>query len=196
MKLLDIITENLLVESRSTPVIVVDIQPGYDKYCGHLIEDLCQFLNNQHGKILILFNGDDVGLDSLNNIQNYYLKYGLNEDKLYDIEWKEKMYGYFRDIMNSGFEDSTVIKVIRGMIYNRVNDSRDLPTEFVESLIDSDNLDLETYPAFLPDISIQLLREYKNGYICGGGQNECYKEIKLLMNALNIRCKEMQRFIY
>ena len=197
IKLKDILKESrILLESRSTPVIIVDIQPAYDSHCGHLIEDLCEFLNNQHGKILILFNGEDLGLDSLSDVQQYYLDNGLSEDKLNDIDWKEKMYGYFRDIMDSGFDDSTVIKVIRGMIYNRVNDSRELPTEFVESLIETDNLNLEDYPAFLPDLSIQLLRKYKNSYICGGGENECFKEIKLLMNALNIKHKIIQKFIY
>lgn len=200
IKLVNILTEStenkVINESRSTPVIVVDIQPGYDMYCGHLIEELCEFLNTQHGKILILFNGEDLALDSLEDVQNYYLENGLDEDKISQIHWKEKMYGYFRDIIDSGFPDSTVIKVIRGMVYNRVNDSRDLPTEFTEALIESDNLDLETYPAFLPDIAISLLREYKNGYICGGARDECYKEIKLFMNALNINCKEMQKFIY
>jgi hypothetical protein len=188
--------KSLLKESRSSNVIIVDIQPAYNNWCGHLMPSLCRFLNNQTGKILILFNGEDLNLDSKNDVINYYLEYGLEEDKIDNIEWKEKMYGYFRDLMDSGIPDRLIIKVIRGMILQRVNDSRDLSEEFIESIYTDYDLDLNRYPLFLPDIAISLLREYNHCYIGGGGKHECFKEITLFMNALNIKYKEIKQFIY
>ena len=106
------------------------------------------------------------------------------------------MYGYFRDIMDSGFYDDITIKVIREMILNRVNESRDLPQEFIDEMIEKHELNLEDYPAFLPDIAVSLLRKYNHCYIGGGGRSECLREITLFMNALNIKYKEMRKFIY
>jgi hypothetical protein len=186
----------ILNESKSTNIIIVDIQPAYDKFCGHLMPSLCEFLNNQTGKILILFNGEDLNLDSKNDIINYYLNYGLDENKINNIEWKEKMYGYFRDLMDSGVEDYIIIKIIREMILTRVNDSRELSQEFLDKMIKEYDVNLDRMPVFLPDISISLLREYNHCYMGGGGKHECFREITLFMNALNIKYKEMKNFIY
>jgi hypothetical protein len=158
----------ILNESKSTNIIIVDIQPAYDKFCGHLMPSLCEFLNNQTGKILILFNGEDLNLDSKNDIINYYLNYGLDENKINNIEWKEKMYGYFRDLMDSGVEDYIIIKIIREMILTRVNDSRELSQEFLDKMIKEYDVNLDRMPVFLPDISISLLREYNHCYMGGG----------------------------
>ena len=135
-------------------------------------------------------------MDSKYDVQHYYLEYGLNEDKLPSFIWKEKVYGYFRDMMDSGIEDKLIIKCIREAIINKINDSRDLPLEFITLMQEEFDLDLDRYPFFIPDISIELLRKFKNGYICGGGKHQCLREITLFMNALNIRYKELQDFIY
>ncbi len=186
----------LLKESKSTNVIIVDIQPAYDKWCGNIVPSLCEFLNKQTGKILILFNGEDLNLDSKNDIINYYLENGLDEDKVQDIEWKEKMYGYFRDLMDSGVEENIIIKIIREMILNKIHDSSDLSDDIKEKMYKEYDIDLNMKPVFLPDISISLLREFNHCYIGGGGKHECFKEITLFMNALNIKYKEMKDFIY
>jgi len=186
----------ILNESKSTNVIIVDIQPAYDKWCGELMSSLCEFLNKQTGKILILFNGEDLNLDSKQDVINYYLENGLEEDKISNIEWKEKMYGYFRDLMDSNIDDHIIIKVIREMILTRINDSRELSQEFLNKMIEEYDVDLDRMPVFLPDISVSLLREYNHCYIGGGGKHECFREITLFMNALNIKYKEMKNFIY
>jgi hypothetical protein len=82
------------------------------------------------------------------------------------------------------------------MILQRVNDSRELSEEFIDKMYTNHDLDLNRYPLFLPDIAISLLKEYNHCYIGGGGKHECFKEITLFMNALNIKYKEMKQFIY
>ena len=183
-------TKKLLYESYSTNVIIVDIQPAYDKWCKHLMPQLCDFLNKQRGDILIFFNGENLDLDNKNSVINYYYDYGLSEEKIETIEWKEKIYGYFRDLMDSDIEPKIIIKIIREMFLQKVNDSRDLPEDFLNLLYNTYSVDLENYPVFLPDFSFKLLKEYNNCYIGGGGKHECFREITLLMNALNIKYKE------
>lgn len=188
--------KDLIKESRSTNVIIVDVQPAYKDACNRFMPDLCDFLNKQTGNILILFNGEDLDLDSKNEVIEYYLNYGLEEYKIEKIEWKEKIYGYFRDLMDSGVEDHVIIKIIREMVNTRAHDSRDLSQEFTEKLDNEYGVNLENMPVFLPDISISLLRQYNQCYIGGGGRHECFREITLFMNALNIKYKEMKKFIY
>lgn len=195
MKLTEIY-KNLILESTNTPLIIVDIQPAYERYLSIDIPNFISFLNDHRGKILILFNGEDLDLDSLYDIQSWYLDMGLKENKMQNIIWKEKMYGYFRDLMDSNIDNHLIIKCIREAVINKVNDSRDLSKEFIDVMNNKYDLDLNRYPFFIPDISIGLLHEFKNGYICGGSKSQCFREITLFLNALNIRIKEIKKFIY
>ena len=63
----------------------------------------------------------------------------------------------------------------------------------MEELIgDEYNENMEYDPLFLPDnVSVNLLRELRPFYMCGGGRTECLREIELLCNAFNIRYKRM-----
>jgi hypothetical protein len=60
-----------------------------------------------------------------------------------------------------------------------------------------DNLKDESLNIWTPDISISELKEKWNGsLLCGGSQNECLKEIQLLLNAFNINYKLVDDYIY
>ena len=186
-----------LIESRSTPIIVVDVQPAYDKFCNHLIGPLCTFLNTQSGKIMIMFNGEDLDLDPKSDVIQYYLDNGLDGDKISNIIWTEKIYGYFRDYMDSGIDVKHIKMILREMIINKINDSRDLPEDYTQMLYDKYDIDVNRFsPIYIPDISVSLLRQFKNCYIMGGGKDECLREITIFLNALNINYKEMRNFIY
>jgi len=47
---------------KNFPLIVVDVQPGYEDYIDFDIEEFCEYLNEQE-KILYLFNGPDLGYE-------------------------------------------------------------------------------------------------------------------------------------
>ena len=45
-------------------------------------------------------------------------------------------------------------------------------------------------------VSIGKLKQYAGAYVVGGGRNECLCEIRILMNAFNIRAKLIDSLIY
>ncbi len=44
--------------------------------------------------------------------------------------------------------------------------------------------------------SVGQLKKYSGAYIMGGAENECLREVELLMNAFNIKYKRIQEFVY
>ena len=52
-------------------------------------------------------------------------------------------------------------------------------------------------PIFLPgEINIGFLKKWQGAYICGGGKNECLKEVLILFSTFNITVHQVGEFIY
>jgi hypothetical protein len=186
-----------LFETGNRPVIVVDVQPAYSNACNHIVEPLVEFLNGHNGKILYFINGDDSGLsdDNQYTVMEYLSEYGLDSDKMHQIQWHDKGYGWLRAWMDSGVQDSTIIRTLRYMYMHRINDSRDLDEEVFNQLVQGE-YEYDSDPLIVAPFEISLLKKYNNCYICGGGRNECLKEVQLMMNAFNIRYTMIQSLIY
>lgn len=194
-----------LYETKSTPIIVVDVQPYY----ANLAPDakrkclkVIKFLKEQTGNILMFVNAEDTGLteDTIYDIKEWYEEYGFDDwDR---VEIIDKGYGYLRSWMDQGVKPSTIIKAIRIMYQHKINDSR----EIVEDFDDHDSY--EKWKEILDDdyipedsisvnwISVKKLKEYNNCYIVGGGRNECLREVELLMNAFNVKYTRIDSLVY
>jgi hypothetical protein len=117
----------------------------------------------------------------------------------------DKGYGYFRSWMDQGISDRTIIKTIRLMYQNKVNDSRKL---FGGEDSDDYALNFEQFigPEFenwmLSDgifvnwTSVAQLKRFSGSYIVGGGRDECLREVELLMNAFNIKYRRIDSMVY
>lgn len=200
-ELINKIDDIQLTEVTSRPVIVVDIQPAYGPTgCDRIIDDFVDFINRSNSKILYFYNGaEDSGLteDSQQDVVYYLLDNGLEEDKLDNIvKFKDKGYGFLRDWMDNGIDDSTIIRTLRYMYQHRINDSREIPEEVFTDITDNQIEDQESMIIYVPDISISELRSFNNSVIVGGGRSECLRELQLIMNSFNIKYKEIQELIY
>jgi hypothetical protein len=186
-----------LMEARSRDVIVVDVQPMYASYIHFDSAEFMEWLNQQRD-VLVFFNGPDtVGEDSREDIIDWYLERGLNEDKLDDIEFVDKGYAFFRAWMDMGISTNIIQKVIRHLVMNRENDSRELPLEELQELVGDEWDDyLEGDPIIIPDINIGMLKRFSGCYLCGGGRKECLEEVKILMDTFNIRYTLVKDFVY
>lgn len=180
--------------------IIVDIQPAYDKYCKHIVPKVCDYINSAEDTILILYNGPDLGLDTVTDVQNYYLEYGMDYDKLNDpkVIWREKIYGYFRDAMDTNYVgDEDLIKIIKLMINNNTSDSRELNDIIKEEVYNKYNVILNESNIVLTIPDIKEIEDIKNScYIMGGGKDECLKEIFLFVEAHDIKCIELKEMLY
>jgi hypothetical protein len=203
MKIID------LLESLSTSCIVVDVQPEYsgmnDGNENQIFEEIIQFVNNQTGKVLMFVNAEDQGLtgDTIQDIKLYWEDSGFDPKNWARVQIVDKGYGYFRSWMDHGIEPAIIIKTIRLMYQQKVDDSRDLNipgnikdrtpdmTEIRDTIeeMSGDNINVNW-------ISIAQLKQFSGSYIMGGGRNECLREVELLMNAFNIKYKRINRLVY
>ena len=106
-----------LLESRGTNIVVVDVQPEYNRWCKIVAPGICELLNKSTGKIAAFYNDSESGMsnDDLFDVQCYLTGWGLDEQKLKTIQFIEKEYGFFRAWADNKVSDHIIIKVIRAM---------------------------------------------------------------------------------
>lgn len=191
-------------------LIVVDIQPLYQEAAERKfsIEEFGDFLNSIKKNVLYFYNGPDtIGSDDSSNVIINWLiehNYNLEEFDWDKVDFYDKGYSFFRDWMDAGVSDNGMLKALRYMYMNRKYDSRDIPVEeWAKILPEADfeaireSIEDEGLTIWTPDISIaDLKNNWNNSLLCGGGMNECLKEIQILMNAFNISFRLVDRFIY
>lgn len=200
-----------ITEKRKNNVIVVDIQPEYEHSMRFDLQEYGEFINTQ-GKILYFYNSVEEGLtaDSKQDIIDWlYEICGVNADKLNsnDITWVDKGFGFFRSWMDSGADTGDIKSAIRLMVKKRIYDSRDIDIDIWEKEIPSlykfaknkygnpqtffeDNIYIPTH------IRIDKLKKWSGSFICGGGINECLKEILILLSSYNIKVKTVKRYTF
>jgi hypothetical protein len=202
-----------LLEGRSYPCIVVDVQP---EYCpmSDVCEKIISFVNKQTGPVLMFVNAEDSGLtsDTIDSIKLYWEEIvtelsGDYEDES-PVNWDrfeivDKGYGYFRSWMDSGMDSRIIIATIRELYSQRKSDSRDLV--FPDDVKEMTPIQLEIQdaieemgddPLIVNWISVGQLRKFNGAYIMGGGRDECLREVELLMNAFNIKYKRIDSLVY
>jgi len=201
-----LILENLygLLTERSTmvPFISIDIQPGYQKYCDHIMPNFARFVNSHKGPLISFFNGQDVGLDDTpQTVAEYFYEAGVNEEVTDRIIYKEKGYAFFRNWMDEDMSRSDIIKAIRYMVTNHKNCS-DNVSEDEWKIVYGDDWDwgiseiVNRDSIYMPPISISELKNYEGCYLCGGGKDECLSEFRFLLEAFNIKYTLVKKLIY
>lgn len=195
--------KQLLTEKRKNNIIIVDIQPMYDKWMHINRHKLCEFIKEQ-GKILYFYNGHDtVGDDSKYDIIEWYNEISDYDEELNqkldssDVFWYDKGYAFFRGWMDNGADAGFIKKAIRFMMERKVNDSRDIKPEEWEEKFPRDWQDSFKHDnIYLPDIPINKLKTYSGSYLIGGGKNECLAEVQILMSIFNIHYTLIKDYVY
>lgn len=206
-----------ITEGRNHPIIVVDVQPEYCQV-GTICQRIVDFVQSQTGPVLMFVNAEDLGQtgDTIRSIYDWWdMMSGADwhEDSgtyLEKIDWSrfqivDKGYGYFRTWMDSGINPAVIIKVIRLLYQNKINDSRLLfggedsddyainmqalvGNQFQKWMLDD--------PIIVDWTSVAQLKRFNGAYIVGGGRDECLREVELLMNAFNIKYKRIDSLVY
>ena len=198
----------VLDEGKNTGCIVVDVQPEYAYYSNEnlgICERIISFVTNQTGPVLFFVNAEDQG-HSADTVQDIQLWWEDIAGK--PIDWSrytvvDKGYGYFRAWMDSGVDDSIIIKTIRLLYQQKLSDSRELfggegshtYEPGMRELL-GDNYNVMYDPLSVNWTNISQLKKFNGSYIIGGGRNECLREVELLMNAFNIKYKRIDNLIY
>jgi len=198
--------------SRGRPIICVDVQPAYsgimDGDEDATMEQAIRFVNDSRAPCLMFVNAEQEGLttDTIADVKMYWEDSGFEPENWGRIEVFDKGYGYLRAWMDIGIEAKHIIRVIREMYKQNVNDSRSLFNQdedkiekFLEPVAQSINTEAQYLvddPLIVGWAAMDQLKRYNNCYLIGGGRNECLKEVALLMNAFNIKYKMINELIY
>jgi hypothetical protein len=189
--------------SRGRPIVCVDVQPAYsgimDGAEDETFEAAIQFVNDSRAPCLMFVNAEQEGLttDTVADVKMYWEDSGFDPDNWNRVEVFDKGYGYLRAWMDIGIEDGHIVRVIREMYSQKINDSRDLfggDEDKIEEFLKPVARSINTEPQYLVDDP--LIERYNNCYLIGGGRQECLKEVALLMNAFNIKYKMIDDLIY
>lgn len=187
-------------------IISVDIQPEYESGIT-FIEDWIEFLNNNYdsNRIILLYNGHDtLGMISEQDYQMWLMEYGLDEQALYHIEFYDKGYAFFRNCMGYGIEHDQIVELVRYMISNGINDSRDIEAHNWDKFVEQSGISTSEIREYLednedmiyiPDL-MDYLEQFNNIVLMGGGIDECLAEVEIALDALGKGYSTYDRFIY
>jgi len=187
-------------------LISVDIQEAYENAFTFDIYRFTEFLNKNYdamNSLTFLFNGPDLGFPDENEYKFWLIENGLDENIAYSANFYDKGYAFFRYCMDEGINDDELVDFIKFMIRHNINDSSEIDEEmwsaFKEEYGYDDIQDL-LEPAEdminIPDLMEYLQRYRGRIVLCGGGINECFKEVEIALMALDKNYNVLTKYTY
>lgn len=187
-------------------LVVVDIQPEYLSGFKGFLGDFVNFLNENYehmGALTFLFNGyDTLGMISESDYRWWWIENGVEEHIIESATFYDKGYAFFRYCIDNSIDDDQIVNLVKYMMQNNINDSRDLDKEFWDGFIEQYGDEdirglLETSDDMLsiPDL-MDFLKNYRGIVLCGGGINECLKEVEIALNALDKPYNILTQYTY
>lgn len=187
--------------------ISVDIQPEYEDGFNFNLSNYLNFLNENVGnfnRLIFLYNGQDtLGMISKSEYINWLYDNGLYEEVIEKINFFDKGYAFFRYCIDSNIDEDEIVDLVKFMQKNDINDSRDINDDMWLQFIKEypNNKDIKNLMEYADDMInipelMDFLKQFSNIVLCGGGINECLKEVEIALLALNKNYKLNHDFIY
>lgn len=185
-------------------LLCVDIQPEYEKGIYFDLNDWAEMVNQHQGRIIFLYNGyNTLGMINEDEYRNWLYELGIYEDIIYgNAIFYDKGYAFFRYCIDEGIDDEEIVNLVKMMVEYDVNDSRDLDSEFWSEYVSrygeqdiKELMEVSDDCINIPDL-MDFLRNLNNIIICGGGENECLKEVEIALQALGKNYQRLDNYIY
>jgi len=190
-------------------LISVDIQPEYEQAFDFKLWEFLAFVNNnieQMNSMTFLYNGaDTIGMIELHEYQMWLVENGLEEENLNYCRFYDKGYAFFRYCMDEGIDDDDIVKFVKFMVKNDINDSRDIDEANWQEFMTWAQVDESEIRDLLENasdmINIPDLMDFLENYggrisICGGGINECMKEVEIALQAMEKPYQVLTAYTY
>lgn len=105
--------------------------------------------------------------------------------------------------MDEGIDDDKIVDLIKYMINHNINDSREIDKNMWNKFINEygysdvrDLLEVADDMINIPDLMEYLQRFKSRTVLCGGGVNECFKEVEIALMALDKDYNVLTKFTY
>jgi hypothetical protein len=180
------------------PMLVVDIQPAYTGGFGGRLtyEVLAEMRQMSEGQPLIILSvNEELSGDGPQAIQEFWEEQGMEEALFERAIFLEKPYAFFRGWMDNGVPDEDIVAVAKELRKQRKSDSRDLPGKVLAKISPVGAVRCD--PLFLPyELEIEPRYRQASWRICGGGRDECLKEVELWLDSCNIAYNRIDHLTY
>jgi hypothetical protein len=186
-------------------LVVVDIQPEYEQWFSNILPEFVDFLNENYetlNRLTFLYNGDSLGMVSESSYQNWWFDNGLSEDVINYAIFYDKGYAFFRYCIDNNIDEETIVNLIKYMIEKDVFDTRELDKEFWDEYVERygaehirELLEFAGDSMNIPELMDEL-KNYNNIVLCGGGINECLKEVEIALQALDKPFNILTKYTY
>ena len=188
-------------------LISVDIQSEYQDGFGFSPWDFGTMINGSYenlNSLTFLFNGPDLGYGSEDDYKWWLIEEcEIEESVITGSRFYDKGYAFFRFCMDEGIDDDELVDFIKFMITHDINDSRDIDEEMWRQFMTEygyqdiqDLLEPAQDMINIPEV-MDFLRPY-NGrlMLCGGGIDQCLKEVELALMVLQKPYNVLTQFTY
>jgi len=190
-------------------LISIDIQPEYKNYFDFNLETYLDFLNKNYelmNSLTFLYNGQDtLGMVSEGDYKMWLFKNGLEESILDSARYFDKGYAWVRYCIDKSTDEEEIVNLVKYMINYNINDSRDIDEEMWNGFMTEygynsseirDLLEPAQDCIYIPDLMDYLQRYSGKLVLCGGGINECFKEVEIALTALGKNYNILTEFTY
>jgi len=186
-----------ILETSGANLISVDVQPEYQDYFGWDAFSYGKMINSGYehlNSLTFLFNGPDLGFLSEQEYQWWLIEEcGIHEDIINTSNFFDKGYAFFRYCMDENVDEDELVRFIQFMITKNITDSRDIDAEMWTTYMRDTGADESEVRDLLEPaedmINIPDLMDFLKTYagklmLCGGGIQECLKEVEIALLAL------------
>ena len=198
------------LKQASKSLIIVDVQPAYERNTPFDVGEMVEWASENYSRVLILWNGPSLGYVNKRGLISFYFEktaeylgdWDAADDMVSDLvdsaKFFEKGYGFFRGMMDHCYLRKDIIKLVKYMLANKLQDLRVLSEEQVEYLGIPGLIfeELEDYGFGIPEELASVLKKWNRSDIVGGDKNECLAEVEILGEAMGLSFNQKKRFIY
>jgi hypothetical protein len=180
------------------PLLIIDVQPAYASAFGagftKEVLDRMRAVPQDQALIIVSVN-EDLSGDTPETIREFWENAGMDEELFERAIFLEKPYAFFRGWMDNGIHDDDIVAVAKELRRLRKYDSRDLGADAIAEL-SSAGAELAD-PLWLP-YELEEEPRYRQDVwnICGGGRDECLKEMELWLDSCSIDYTRIEHLTY
>ncbi len=160
---------------------------------------------SKKNRIVFLYNGyDTLGMIKEVDYMVWLIDLGIKESVIDNATFYDKGYNFFRYCIDKSMDEDNIVDLVRYMVENNINDSRDFDADMWNNFMQEYNLEKSEVRDLLefeddciniPDL-MDFIKTYNNIVICGGGINQCLKEVEIALKALGMPYDTEEKYTY
>jgi len=159
-------------------------------------------VTNNYDNVIYFYNGPNLGYEGEDEIIQWMIDNGFDEDLLCNLNFFDKGYGWFRVCIDDGYTDE-MIELLNWMYSKNKESTSEISDDEWSILIDSDSTfgDLRDLINVNGDIYFPDAFEFLKGInsnidLVGGSVDECLKEVEILLEVLNKDYDLISKWVY